>query len=106
MEKICLKCHKKFIPIHRYLKIIQKFCSYKCRKNQLISKCLICQNEFTWDKHGKKIRKYCSIKCMRIGRRNRVFLICKYCNKEFWVRKSSLKYKKVQYCSKKCQFAN
>ena len=53
-KKECLNCHKKFIPTHRYLKVIQKFCSSKCRENQLVSICPVCKKKFTWDKHGKK----------------------------------------------------
>src|SRR5258708_34981357 len=105
MKKECSNCHRRFIPTHKYLKILQKFCSERCRISQLSSVCLVCKKEFTWDKHGQQIRQYCSIKCSRLGSRNRLNMICIWCKKSFWIRASRLKYVNIRCCSKKCSNA-
>jgi 5-methylcytosine-specific restriction endonuclease McrA len=53
----------------------------------------------------KKIRKYCSIECTRLGRRNRLNLICVWCNNPFWIRASRPKYANIRCCSKRCSNA-
>lgn len=67
--------------------------------------CQVCGNKFESYKCMK--RKYCSLKCSNksIGNdkkeKNRVKLICQYCNKEYKVILSRIK--KSKYCSRKCK---
>ena len=103
---VCRNCSTSFQPVHRYLRSVQKFCSAKCRETQLKSKCLICSSEFNWDRHGKKLRKYCSIRCKNLGRQNRVFFNCKGCGTKFFVQESVIKRRKVEFCTRTCRITN
>lgn len=108
---ICRNCGKEFI-LQQYLKN-QKFCSIKCageyrskliRTKWIKNICLNCMKEFlTSSCRDKKDRhnKYCSRVCANIGHRNRIIKLCKYCHKEFEIRKSK---KNRLFCSQKCGY--
>lgn len=49
---------------------------------------------------------YCSQKCFRLDRRNRVVVECIVCGNEHEVCESHLKYESSNYCSDKCKRSN
>lgn len=64
--------------------------------------CMLCEKEFWARPRG---RKYCSIECARLSKRNRIQLNCDWCEKEFVRTPSKVKASKsgLQFCSRKCK---
>jgi hypothetical protein len=67
--------------------------------------CIICGKKF-YSKRSLKNKWYrcCSKKCADISRRKRVKIKCKRCKEIFEVSASTLKYRKVIFCSRKCRY--
>lgn len=66
--------------------------------------CEVCNKEFEVKPSRAKKAKFCSVECSRIGRtQERVNVICKACGKSFKVSPTDLKFRPVNYCSRRCR---
>lgn len=105
-DKKCLSCNKLFRPCNSFI----KFCSYKCftgnrPKKGEYKKCQICGKKFYVTPSRIKIKIYCSNKCKYKSQEipeSKTKLICKWCGKEYIVRKVQIKYRGSSFCSKTC----
>lgn len=98
--KTCKQCGKVFKcrPSHK-----QPYCSMSCFRATHVRKtasCKICGKEFAIPK--SKDKQFCSVRCsnQRLRKGGKVPLVCKRCEKEFWVYPSASKTR--QYCSRAC----
>jgi endogenous inhibitor of DNA gyrase (YacG/DUF329 family) len=107
MKAICEICKKEFNRSPQHIKRVKHiFCSRKCRGishkgegnprwAEATKVCLTCGK-----KHKRKGLKYCSQKCMGIGRRNRLELKCGICGKN--IIKPHIFEGTIRFCSKDC----
>lgn len=72
-----------------------------------VNKCGICSAEFYVKPSHIKLGygKYCSTKCMGLGRRQGKYVLCNICDKEIWKMPKALKKSKSGkfFCGKSCQ---
>jgi HNH endonuclease len=92
----CERCGKEFLT-HAGA---ARFCSDKCREQQVEMKCEHCGNPYRIKEGTENRRKYCSTACFYAARtaKTHVDKICPICNKQFRVR--AIRNRK--YCSVQC----
>lgn len=112
IKKKCEYCGKEFEV--KNSRANARFCSVECYLNHkkdngiIVNKCKCCGREFESKTSSKRI--FCSRTCYNKyyngdnvywNKKDRVRIVCKYCNKEEYVTKSRAK--KYKYCSKECE---
>ena len=115
MEKICVQCDKRFNALLRR----RRFCSHRCAnrasgiqrgvRDRIEVCCPVCQKKFPYSQRRSKQKKFCSIKCRKVGLRQpkkHTEVVCAFCGKPKDVLRSRLKHKRRFYCNKKCQYAH
>lgn len=114
MQKaICECCKKEFTRMAKFTgKYI--YCSNKCRTLGLslhpnkkrkgeYKVCPNCQKSFYVLPGQLNTRIYCSYPCANESYKNRYYLNCKVCSKEYERPKSQVKWRGTNYCSTECQ---
>lgn len=117
--KYCKICGKELFERRKRQVLI---CSEKCKKEskrrgvlkhsgenhpdwkggKIKKNCKVCSKQFEVIPSRKDEAFYCSVKCYRIGRRNRVTLKCKQCGKQFIASYIRATYQNAQFCSTRC----
>jgi|GEM_PF-876760 len=97
----CKFCKKDFFVtegVAKYKRLT--YCSQECRTKDRtrVQKCETCGKIFIVGKSSKI--KFCSRKCMGLGKRTRTIEICPICGKEFYAVPS--RRGKIKTCSRKC----
>jgi hypothetical protein len=109
VKGICKMCGKE--TEYKYPSLVKDYCSFKCsntakwenrpKGERVYLSCATCGKEFILLKSHYKVRvksaipKYCSTKCMGIGRRTGVNIKCMNCGKEFYSTRNKL-------CGREC----
>lgn len=120
-KKNCLQCKNIFEVINARL-ITAKYCSKECHNNsqivkKIIKKCLHCSNIFFIEPHRKKTALFCSASCHskntlknywqnKDKKMELIKRMCIQCKTNFSIPKHKLKFKKANFCSRKCFYSN
>lgn len=99
---ICKYCGKQYEKQYN----AQKYCSTECklktqkpRSRRKIKICPVCGKEFK----GYYKTTYCSMACASIANGKRIKVICDYCGKEYYIKKSKIDKYKNNFCSVECR---